>query len=142
LKEIHKAFDMIGRLRWEGRSRVLDFSPSDSQLGKNAAGLDLIEVGRPEASPTLLADVIEEAKKAIARTAAVSAEVAKAAGEWQARLAGVTSIDSLNAVAPDVGKLAGPAKTQVWNLVLQHGKSLAAEFDKAAKKFVPAASAA
>jgi len=138
MKEIHKVFDMIGRLRWEGRQRVLDFSPSDSQLAKNAAGLGLIEVGRPEDNPTLLADVIEEARKALATTAALSAEVAKATEEWQARLSHVEDLETFNGIVPEVGKIAGPAKTQVWNLVQQHAATRKWQFDPKAKRFIAA----
>jgi hypothetical protein len=82
--------------------------------------------------------VIDQARQSIARTAAVSAEVAKATGEWQARLARADDLEAFNEIVPEVGKLAGPAKAQVWNLVQQHASTRKWQFDPKAKRFVAA----
>lgn len=135
-KEVHKSFDLIGRIRYDGKKRILDFNPSEeSPCCKNAAGFDPIEIPDLHTETDFLAQIMKEAKERMGKTAAASAAVAKAVDEWQAKLDADPTLEQFNAMLPEVGKLSGAAKKQVWALVQRHAQKNDCSFDAVAKKF-------
>jgi hypothetical protein len=134
--EIHQSFDMIGRVYHDGRKRLLDFSPRDNQVGKNAAGFDVIEVPDLHRHPTFLADVILKAKLAIGKTAEASAATAATVAHWTTWLAKDHDLHAFNLHLDDIGQLTNGVKRQVWTLVQRHAEKRGWKFDKKAKVFV------
>ena len=135
-KEIHKSFDLIGRVYYEGRKRYLDFSPRDNAVGKNAAGFDLIEVPELPKHPNFLADILAEAKKKIGKTAVASAAAAKVVEKWEQWLATGPTLEVFNAKMADLSELTNGTKRQVWVLVSKHAERQLWVFSKAKAKFV------
>lgn len=137
-KEIHKWTDMIGRVRYDGRKRILDFNPGEGATScKNAAYFDSLPVPNPDSDPRFLANLMEQAKLRIGKTAEASAAVAKIVAGWQAKLAEATDVTALNAlvVSPELKELTPGAKKQVWTLFTRHGEEQGWTFDTAAKAF-------
>jgi hypothetical protein len=137
--EVMKFTDLVGRLSIENGKRVLNFNPTDSSIGKNAAGWQSMIVPDLKASPSFLADLLTDAKKIIGRTSEASAAVAKTVDEWQQRLGKLEGIGSLNQLLPEVKGLEPKAvRIQVWAAVLAFAESQELVFDKASSKFVAA----
>ncbi len=134
-KEIHKSFDLIGRIRHEGKKRILEFSPTESSVGKNAAGWNQIELPDLHKHQTFLADLLKDAKSRIGKTAESSAAVAAKVKEWSDWLAKHLDLDNFNATLPDLAALSGSVKAQVWELVKRHAKTRGWTWDAAAKEY-------
>lgn len=136
-KEIHKWTDVIGRVRYEERKRILDFNPDEvAPCCKNAAGWEPITLPKLEAAPRFLADLLADAKQKIGRTAEASAAVAQQVAAWQAKLAADPNIDAFNALADEARKLAkGPLLTQVGHLLKAHADKYGLVLDKKAKRY-------
>lgn len=139
-KEIHKSFDLIGRISYEGKTRFLDFNPSDNSIGKNAAGWERIVVPDLHKDTMFLANLIADAKQKIGQISSASAEVAKAISAWKARLdPDVVNLDNLNgeitASFKEISK-DDPLKPQVWALLQAFATSCGCVFDRTAGKFV------
>lgn len=145
-KEIHKAFDLIGRIGFDGNRRFIDFNPSDHSVAKNAAGWPRMELPDLLQNKTFLADLIDDAKKKIGALSEKSAEVAKAVEEWHQVLNPETvGLDQLNGDITERFKAIGkddPIRPQVWELIMSFADENGVEFDKKAKKFVEKAGAA
>lgn len=60
--EVYRIADVLGRLKIEGKKRMLRFDPSETSLGKNI-GLDPVEVGHVVRAPDTMARVIAETKR-------------------------------------------------------------------------------
>lgn len=137
LKEMHKIFDVIGRIRYEGKKRVLDFNPCEgATICKNAAHWEPIEIPDLHKHPTFLADLLTDAKAKMGKTAEASANVARVVDEWQARLDADPSLEQFNAMLPGIGKLTGAAKKQVWALCERFATSNECVWDAKSKTFV------
>lgn len=134
-KEIHKSFDLIGRVFMDGRKRYLDFSPRDNAVGKNAAGFDPIETPDLSRSPTFLADLILRAKLAIGKTAEASAATAKAVEQWTKFLGNEPDANALNDELRGLSSLPGGAKVQAWALIQNYAKRQGWTWEKDAKRF-------
>lgn len=144
-KEIHKSFDMIGRLEWsDDKQRVLSFDPDqDMPFCKNAAQLPPRVFPDPAVCPDFLAKVLAEAKERIGKTAESAALRARGIAEWNALLATVggldreTALEQLNTVLiPRLRDCRDKLqKAAAWQLMLGAAKSLQLRFDQERKLF-------
>ncbi|MGD9713782.1 MAG: ATP-binding protein [Thermomicrobiales bacterium] len=132
---VHKSFDMIGRIYQEGHKKILDFSPRENQVGKNAAGFPPVEIPDLHKNPTFLADLIVKAKLAIGKTAEASAATSKAVGQWIQFLATMPEPNELNDELRGLAQLPTGAKVQVWALIKSHAEKRGFIWDKDAKRF-------
>lgn len=134
--EIHKNFDMIGRIRYDGRQRFLDFNPYEgATCCKNAAGLLECNIDNLEEQPNLLGSLINMAKRNIGKTIASSERLAKAVENWSGKIAICSEPAKLNAILPQLSDLPIGIRRQVWSMILQHAESNDWEFDRKTKCF-------
>ncbi len=135
--ELMKSCDLVGYLyRDKGGKRYLDFNPSDRHLGKNAAGWPVIEVPDLATNKTFLADLFADAKKRIGQVAEESAAIAKVIDEWQEWLGTDPSVDDINKKLPEWSAMPkGPARTQIWHVMIDHAKRCGLLFDPKSKAF-------
>ena len=112
--EIYKAADAMGRLSIRDGKRMLNFSPTDSQFGKNPGQLDPLEVPHPERAPEFLAGVIQKIKDKLNAMTEEQREAQAALEKWRTNLADVEDADGINA-------LLEPAKASSRGLPGWHG---------------------
>jgi nucleoside-triphosphatase THEP1 len=134
-KEIHKSFDVIARIRYDGRRRVLDASPSESQAGKNAACWDLLTLPDLANRPRFLAELIAEAKDRIGKTSEASRKIQALVEDWIDWLSNQPVLAEFNAKLPVLAELPDSAKKQVWALVQRHAKNRDWVFQSGSKQF-------
>ena len=136
--EIHKCFDIIGRIRYEGRDRYLDFDPCEgATCCKNRGHLPITKLGRLEDKPNLLANLIEMAKNNIGKTAVSSAALASAIESWNVKLTTVTAnLDSLNNILPSLTTEPLGIRRQIWAMILQYADRQDWVFDRGTRKFI------
>jgi hypothetical protein len=133
--EIYKAADVMGRLRIVNGKRYLNFSPTDTQFGKNPAGLAELPVPAFTDEPNFLGDVISQIKNTLNKLTASQQLAANTIAEWQEKFAIVTTPKELNALFPAIAELDLSVRENVGRLSVKHGKAKGWEWDTAAKKF-------
>jgi len=96
--EVLKVADMVGILYRAGSNTVLDFSPTDRWIGKNAPGLEPIQVPNLNSAPDFLGTIIQGAKDALNERNHASSVVAGEVGEWRDRIHGCIDPEELTEV--------------------------------------------
>jgi hypothetical protein len=134
---MHQNFDLMGHLYYEGDKRFLNFNPSEKRIAKNSAGFKIRQIEQLEDTPTLLGDMLAEAKKKVGMTAEQSAAIARTVAEWRQWLE-LAKLEELNErLGTDFAALDKVRKRQVWAMMLDYTKECGIIFDGTNKKFVP-----
>lgn len=138
--EVMKFCDFVGRLSFDRQGRrILDFTPSDVQVGKNSAGWKPMILPKLSDQPTLLADLIADAKKSMAGLSEITAQVAREVEEWMKFINADPSLDELNESIPRLAKIEDKAaKQQVKNAIYVLAEKGGLVWDKTANKYVVA----
>jgi len=136
--EILKATDMLGYMARGRSGAVLDFSPTERHVGKNAPGFAPFEVPDLHAEPDWFATVLQSAKDTINDRNSASKDVAAAVSEVRDMVEAAQSADEINElVATHITDAENKAAaTQIGKLVKSQAKSLGLSYDKQAKAFV------
>ena len=136
--EILKATDMLGYMFRGRNGAVLDFSPTERHVGKNAPGFAPFEVPDLHAEPDWFATVLQSAKDTINERNSASKDVAAAVSEVRDMVEAAQSADEINdLVASHITDAENKAAaTQIGKLVKSQAKSLGLSYDKKAKAFV------
>ena len=136
--EILKATDMLGYMFRGRNGAVLDFSPTERHVGKNAPGFAPFEVPDLHAEPDWFATVLQSAKDPINERNSASKEVAAAVAEVRDMVEAAQSADEINdLVASHITDAENKAAaTQIGKLVKSQANSLGLKYDKKAKAFV------
>ncbi|WP_409475569.1 ATP-binding protein [Stenotrophomonas sp. Y-13] len=130
--EIYKAADAMGRLSIRDGKRMLNFSPTDSQFGKNPGQLDPLEVPHPERAPEFLAGVIQKIKDKLNAMTEEQREAQAALEKWRTNLADVEDADGINGLL-DAAKSSSRA-AQI--LLHDRATALGLTFDKKAGEYI------
>lgn len=136
--EIMKFCDFVGRLSFDRQGRrILDFTPSDVQVGKNSAGWKPMILPKLSEQPTLLADLIADGKKSMAGLSEITAQIAREVEEWMKFLNADPNVDELNERLPQLAKIENKAsKQQIKNAIYAMTEKGGLVWDKAANKYV------
>ena len=136
--EILKSTDMLGYL-YRGRSgAVLDFSPTERHVGKNAPGFEPLNVPDLHAQPDWFATVLQSAKDTLNKRNSASKEVAAAVAEVREMVTEAQSAAEINdlVAAHIIDAENKSTATQIGKLVKAQAKTLGLSYDKKAKAFV------
>lgn len=128
--------DIVGYLSYRGDRRWLAWDPTDAYFAKNGARLRSGPVPSLTDEPDFLSKVLAEAKANLGATAAASAAVAQAVGEWQTWLDSDPTLDDVHSRLPKLGELTNGTKRQVWHIVQAALNAKGYTFDRDAKRFV------
>jgi hypothetical protein len=123
-QEVFKRADGIGYLSMVGRSKVLDFSPTDRWIGKNAAGFDPLAVPDFNASPNYFAKVIADTKAALNRMSEEQQQVVAEIARWQEWAEGATTADEVNTLVTEARGLTAPVGPQAKAAIKARAKAL------------------
>ncbi|OBU70422.1 hypothetical protein A9K58_00270 [Stenotrophomonas maltophilia] len=130
--EIYKAADAMGRLSIRDGKRMLNFSPTDSQFGKNPGQLQPLEVPHPDRDPQFLASVIQQIKDRLNALTEEQRQAQALLEKWRTQLADVEDADGINGLIKDAGDL--PRSVKV--LVHDRATALGLIADKASGGYV------
>jgi len=130
--EVMKVSDFVGYLAMSGKTRVLDFNPTDKWVGKNPAAWRRSRCRRPRRP--------ERARGSHRQGGAASGPSPRRVaigGESGRRLArrhaAFTTADECNRAIPVIKKLPPVVAPQVSKLLIDHAATLGIAFDKATK---------
>lgn len=122
--EVFKRADGIGYMCRSGRQTVLDFSPTDRWVGKNAAGFDPLVVPDFNTDPRYLATVIDDTKAALNRMSEEQQRVVAEIASWQERADEASTADEINALVADARDLTPPVGPQAKAAIVAKAKAL------------------
>jgi hypothetical protein len=138
--EVLKVTDMVGFLYRGQGGTVLDFSPSDTHVGKNAPGFVPWEVPDLNQEPDFLANVFARAKSIINDRNHASQETADTVAEWRKGIDITADGEELSQVLDQAKSKLEKTEPAVWvqvrNLISEQSKALGVTYDKKAKVFV------
>ena len=136
--EIYKSADVMGRLFTRDGKRFLNFSPTDTNFGKNPVQLPELEVPNFELEPNWFGGIIRDIKdKLNAQTEAQMAAAAFLVG-WRSKLDAISDADGFT-LAIDELKTTDCSEAQrgvVKRLINDKAVAKGFAFDRAAKSFV------
>ena len=136
--EVFKQADGVGRLCMQDDRRVLSFSPCESAVGKNPAGLEPIEVPNMLDAPTFLADLISQIKDSIGQISAAGQAVVTEVAEYRGLVDAAKTAVALTKIVNVVndGETVLPAAVhQIKVAVMDRAKEIGVEWDAVAEKF-------
>ena len=133
--EIYKLADAMGRIRFDGQRKVLDFNPSASGFGKNPGQLPPVDVVNFTTAPDFLAGVISEIKSALNRQSEEAMAAQAALMELRESLMALESPEQFTKAAEDMAKSPDKEKAVLMAVAKQKGY----HYDKSAKAFTEAA---
>jgi hypothetical protein len=137
--EVLKNADFVGYMSMVGKSRLLDFSPTDRYIGKNPAAWQPFVVPPAAKATEFMADLYARAKAALGTISEASALVATEVHAWRTTFATLRTVDDLNKQIPLVKAISLPTiQAQASKLLLDRAETLKVPFDKKTKKFVAA----
>jgi hypothetical protein len=133
--EVMKVSDFVGYLAMSGKSRVLDFNPTDKWIGKNPAGWAPLTLPPVAKAATVLADLIVTGRAALGAISAQSATVATQVDEWRTAIAAFTTADEINLSIPQAAALSATVAPQVKKLLNDRAKALRLVWSPVQKAF-------
>lgn len=126
--EVFKRADGIAYMYRSGRQTILDFSPTDRWIGKNAAGFNPLVVPDFNAERGYFASVIADTKAALNRMSAEQQRVVAEIESWRERAEAVATADEINALVGEAGALAPPVGPQAKHAIVARAKVLGFEW--------------
>lgn len=134
--EVFKCADAVGYGHVVGKKRMLEFSPSDSWVAKNPAGLEPIEVPTFHQHPQFFGELIQQIKDSIGSISEESKKVADQVQAWREAIEAEDDAGNLSAFIEEIKKEDKPVAVQAKRLLWDHAKACGLEFDKDAGAFV------
>lgn len=134
--EVMKVADCVGVLYIQGKRRVLDFSPTDRWVGKNPVGWDPIVIPPAAKATHVLADLIEEARRALGAISTESAKQAALVEDWRAAIEALATAAEFNEAAGNLEKLPEVVKAQLRPAFTARVKTMGLRFDKDTKTYI------
>jgi len=137
--EVLKVTDMVGFLYRSQGGPMLDFSPTDTHIGKNAPGFEPLVVADLHQDPTFLGNIIKDAKNIINTRNNASQEVADKVAEVRELVEASQSADEVNDLVLNHitnGSNGKSEAAQIGKLVKQHAKDIGLVYDKKAGGFI------
>lgn len=126
--EVFKRADGIAYMYRSGRTTMLDFSPTDRWIGKNAAGFDPLAVPDFNQRGDYFATVIADTKSTLNRVSEEQQRVVTEISEWQARAEAAATAEEINALIGIVGGLPAPVGPQAKFAIAERAKMLRLEY--------------
>lgn len=132
--EVFKRADGIAYMYRSGRQTMLDFSPTDRWIGKNAAGFDPLVVPDFNAERGYFSGVIADTKAALNKMSEEQQRVVAEIEAWRERAEAAATADEVNALVGEAGALAPPVGPQAKHAIAARAKALGFEWKGAKGK--------
>ena len=134
--EVMKVSDFVGYLYMNGKSRVLDFNPTDRWVGKNPAAWNPLLVPSVEQAQTFMAGLFEQGRQALGTISEASAKVTQQVDDWRLAIDEYTNATDCTRSLADIAKLPAVVSPQIKRLLMDRSKVLHLTFDTKKKAFV------
>jgi len=135
--EIVKVADCIGYVHQDGGKKLLDFSPTDSWIGKNCAGFASLEIPVFVEGADYLAKIIADTKAALNRQTEAQKQAAKELSGWQQKFDAATTAEDFNKLTDTLKSAPAKLKPSLQPLLKAAAKAKGLEYNKEAKGFAP-----
>lgn len=132
--EVFKRADGIAYLYRQGRNTILDFSPTDKWVGKNAAQFDPLTVPNFHQKPDFMAGVIKDIKAALNQLSEEQTQLVAQIDDWRMKVDDAADADAVNALVAESSKLDAPVGPQVKGLIAKRAEALGLTYQGARGK--------
>jgi hypothetical protein len=122
--EVFKRADGIAYMYRSGRTTMLDFSPTDRWIGKNAAGFEPLAVPDFNQKGDYFATVIADTKSALNKMSEEQQRIVAKIAAWQAQAEAATTAEEINAMVTAAAALAAPVGPQAKFAIAARAKAL------------------
>jgi hypothetical protein len=142
LSEVLKISDLIGYLSMKNNKAVLDFTPCDDYIAKDAAGLKGFALPSFDEHPNFGARMLAKSKEEMSSLSGKVAEAADVIEQWRTAIEGCSTPEGCDAALQQINTLPSELAGQVKTLLNNRVKSLGFAYNAEAKEFyqpVPAA---
>ena len=134
--EVLKASEFVGYMTTVSGKRVVNFSPTDSSIGKNPCQWERLEVPHYATSPAFLADLLADGKAKLGQIGESAKELDREIAGWRARLEEAEAPETLNVLMKSLQKSTNATlKSAAWKLFLDRGKAVGARYNAKEKAF-------
>lgn len=142
--EVFKRSDGIAYLYRSGKQTILDFSPTDKWVGKNAAGFDPLPVPNFHQKADYFAGVIADIKAALNHMSEEAQKIVSLVADWKVNIDEAADAEQVNKLIAECAKLEAPAGPQVKQLIVDRAKVLGLVWEgkKGAGQYIAKAEAA
>jgi len=139
--EVFKRADGVAYLHKYGKATVLDFSPTDKWVGKNAAKFDTLTVPDFTKDALYMGGVIGKIKDALNSMSEEQVKTMAIVEDWRAKLTdihGEAADVEINNAVKECASIGGPALAQVRKLITDRAEALGLKYEgeKGKGKFV------
>jgi len=129
--------DFVGYLSMRNSNRVLNFNPSELNVGKNSARLPELQLPNFADKPDYFAELITEMKLKISGDMEKQRETLELLKAHSDTIEGFETALELNDFCEnELAKLSNGIKHQVWAKIQKRAKQIGAAFDKSQKLFI------
>ncbi|MFP4527699.1 MAG: ATP-binding protein [Candidatus Kapaibacterium sp.] len=140
LSEVLKLADFVGymekRTARDGNITTLNFNPTESTIGKNSAGLELLSIPNFNENNSYMQNMIKAMKDKIGKTVKAQSEAAGKVADYSEKINAIKNAEQCNAMIDDLKEMKNGMKKQVWHMLKNHAEKLKINFDEDAKVFV------
>jgi len=126
--------DLVGFMYMANTSRVINFNPTDTSVGKNSANLDLVTVPNLSSNPTFFKGLLQQVKQSLNIAIQTEKKAVDTVKEYKAIIEDA-DLEVLNSLLSDLPTLNTPTKKQVWELMKRRANELNLVFDNNVKLF-------
>lgn len=133
--EVMKNADLIGYLFMDGKRRILDFSPTESWVGKNPGGWPPLEIPPAEKAGTFAAELFDLGRLALGRISEADAATVKQVDGWRIVIDALENADGCTSAVKEINKLPTMVKEPVKKLLHAKTKALGLTWNKKDEKF-------
>lgn len=126
--EVFKRADGIGYMYRSGRSTILDFSPTDKWIGKNAAGFEPLVVPDFNQQGDYLGTVLADTKTALNRMSEEQQRIVCEISQWQDMASAANTAAEINDLIALAGNLSSTVAQQAKFAIASRAKALRLEY--------------
>jgi hypothetical protein len=135
--EVLKSADFVGYVQMVGKQRILDFSPTDSYIGKNPARWEPLVIPGVDAMDGFMARLIAMGRDALNSMSEAQREAVALQDAWRVKMTEKwLSAAHFNDGIAEIKKLPAPSDALVAVMSVKIAAAKGITFDKATKKFV------
>lgn len=129
--------DMVGFQYSFNNKRTINFNPTDTNVGKNTANIEVISIPNFNTNPDFFAEIITQIKGKFNNQSQAQAEAVKSITDFNKRINDANNSDSINAIVNELASsnLSTAVKAQIKVNFSKRVKELGLEIDKATKQY-------
>lgn len=135
LSEVLKVSDLIGYLSMKNNKAILDFTPTDDYVAKDAAGLKNFALPNFDEHPNFGARMLAKSKEEMSSLSGKVAEIADVIEQWRTAIEGCSTPEGCGQALEQINTLPAELAGQIKQLLNNRVKALGLAYNADIKEF-------